>query len=64
MKLSEYAKQRGIPYKKAWKAFKEGSVSGYQKPDGSIEVNPKLPCVPFKGFKRSRIPFKSDDNCY
>jgi hypothetical protein len=59
MKLSEYAKQKGIPYRTAWKAFKEGSVAGYQKPNGAIDVNPELPCIPFKGFKRSRIPFRT-----
>ena len=60
MRLSQYAKQKGIPYSKAWKAFKEGSVAGYQHPSGTIEVDPKTPCTPFIGFKRSRIPLKNN----
>ncbi|MEM0333612.1 MAG: hypothetical protein QXX30_04115 [Candidatus Aenigmatarchaeota archaeon] len=30
MKLSEYAKRKGISYKTAWRWFKQGLIKGYQ----------------------------------
>lgn len=38
MKLSEYAKRKGISYKTAWRWFKQGIIKGYQVPTGTIIV--------------------------
>ena len=39
MKLSQFAKEKGISYKTAWRWFKEGRISGTQYSTGTIIVN-------------------------
>jgi len=43
MKLSEYAKRKGISYKTAWRWFKQGLIKGYQMPTGTIIVEEDKP---------------------
>ncbi len=43
MKLSEYAKRKGISYKTAWRWFKQGLIKGYQMPTGTIIVDEDKP---------------------
>ncbi|MDQ7082813.1 MAG: recombinase family protein, partial [Aquificota bacterium] len=38
MKLSEWAKKKGVSYKTAWRWFKKGYIKGYQMPTGTIIV--------------------------
>lgn len=38
MKLSDYAKKTGVSYRTAWRWFKEGAISGYQLPSGTIII--------------------------
>ncbi|MEN3039706.1 MAG: recombinase family protein [Candidatus Kryptonium sp.] len=38
MKLSDYAKRKGISYKTAWRWFKAGYLKGEQLPTGTIIV--------------------------
>lgn len=38
MKLSDYAKKKGISYKTAWRWFMAGLIKGYQMPTGTIIV--------------------------
>jgi predicted site-specific integrase-resolvase len=38
MKLSDYAKKTGVSYRTAWRWFKEGTISGYQMPTGTIII--------------------------
>lgn len=38
MKLSEYARKTGITYRTAWNWWKQGKLSGYQTPSGTIIV--------------------------
>ena len=38
MKLSDWAKKKGVSYKTAWRWFKQGFIKGYQMPTGTIIV--------------------------
>ena len=38
MKLSEWARKKGVSYKTAWRWFKKGYIKGYQMPTGTIIV--------------------------
>ncbi|MGC8678142.1 MAG: IS607 family transposase, partial [Hydrogenobaculum sp.] len=38
MKLSDWAKKKGVSYKTAWRWFKQGLIKGYQMPTGTIIV--------------------------
>ena len=38
MKLSDYAKKAGISYRTAWRWWKQGNLSGYQSPTGTIII--------------------------
>nr|WP_198648313.1 hypothetical protein [Cyanothece sp. BG0011] len=38
MKLSDYAKKAGISYRTAWKWWKQGILTGYQSPTGTIII--------------------------
>jgi len=38
MKLSEWAKKKGVSYKTAWRWFKKGYIKGYQMPTGTIII--------------------------
>jgi predicted site-specific integrase-resolvase len=38
MKLSDWAKKKGISYRTAWRWFKQGLIKGYQMPTGTIIV--------------------------
>ncbi|MDJ0659166.1 MAG: IS607 family transposase [Crocosphaera sp.] len=38
MKLSDYAKKVGISYRTAWRWWKQGILSGYQSPTGTIII--------------------------
>ncbi len=38
MKLSDWAKKKGVSYKTAWRWFKQGLIKGYQMPTGMIIV--------------------------
>jgi predicted site-specific integrase-resolvase len=38
MKLSEWAKRRGISYRTAWRWFRQGYIKGHQMPTGTIIV--------------------------
>lgn len=39
MKLSEYARQKGVRYETAWRWFKQGFVAGEQLPNGTIIID-------------------------
>jgi len=55
MKLSQYARAKGMSYHQAWQAFKKGDIGGYQDYRGTIIVEPKHPCTPFKEFRRTHL---------
>jgi putative resolvase len=38
MKLSQYAKKLGISYRTAWRWYKDGKITGYQMPTGTIVI--------------------------
>jgi len=38
MKLSEWARKKGVSYKTAWRWFKKEYIKGYQMPTGTIIV--------------------------
>ncbi|WP_446388673.1 IS607 family transposase [Coleofasciculus sp. B1-GNL1-01] len=38
MKLSDYAKKAGISYRTAWRWWKQGNLTGYQLPSGTIII--------------------------
>ena len=38
MKLSDYAKKAGISYRTAWRWWKQGILTGYQSPTGTIII--------------------------
>lgn len=38
MKLSEYAKKAGVSYRTAWRWWKQGDLTGYQLPSGTIII--------------------------
>lgn len=38
MRLSEYAKKVGVSYRTAWRWWKQGTLTGYQLPSGTIIV--------------------------
>ncbi|NCS78432.1 MAG: recombinase family protein [Microcystis aeruginosa K13-07] len=38
MKLSDYAKKTGISYRTAWRWWKQGNLTGYQLPSGTIII--------------------------
>ena len=38
MKLSDYAKKVGISYRTAWRWWKQGNLTGYQLPSGTIII--------------------------
>ena len=38
MKLSDYAKQIGVSYRTAWRWYKSGKISGYQRDTGTIII--------------------------
>ncbi len=42
MKLSEWAKKKGVSYKTAWRWFRQGLIKGYQMPTGTIIVEDEL----------------------
>ena len=51
MKLSEYAKKAGISYRTAWRWWKQGNLTGYQLPSGTIittDDNPSKPDAELK----------------
>ena len=43
MKLSSYAKSKGISYQTAWKMWKRGELNASQLPSGTIIVNNSSP---------------------
>ena len=42
MKLSDYAKKAGISYRTAWRWWKQGNLTGYQLPSGTIIITEKI----------------------
>lgn len=64
MKLSDYAKQKGVSYKTAWRWFKSGQVIGAQMPSGTIVVSEET-LVPvlekYVVYARVSSPNKRDD---
>jgi len=38
MKLSDYAKMKGISYRTAWRWYHDGQIEGYQMPTGTIII--------------------------
>ena len=38
MKLSKWARRKGVSYKTAWRWFKKGYIKGYQMPTETIIV--------------------------
>jgi len=38
MKLSDYAKKAGVSYRTAWRWWKQGNLTGYQLPSGTIII--------------------------
>ena len=45
MKLSQYAKQQGISYRTALRWFRDGTITGYQAPSGTIIVTEHEPVL-------------------
>ena len=43
MKLSEFAKQEGIPYRTAYGWWKKGYLNGKTRPSGSIVIDDNNP---------------------
>ncbi|MDY7008080.1 MAG: IS607 family transposase [Cyanobacteriota bacterium] len=46
MKLSDYAKKVGISYRTAWRWWKQGNLTGYQLPSGTIIITDEYNCKP------------------
>ncbi len=46
MKLSDYAKKVGISYRTAWRWWKQGNLTGYQLPSGTIIITDGYNCKP------------------
>lgn len=59
MKLSEYAKQAGVSYRTAWRWWKQGTLSGIQRPSGTIIITESLE---FKDIHITNKKIDKDEN--
>ena len=56
MKLSQYAKQRGVTYRTAWNHFKTGKIPNAEMmQDGHVFINDKKPCKTEKTDVYARV---------
>jgi len=46
MKLSDYAKTKGISYRTAWRMWKRGELKALQLPRGTIVIDHSAPITP------------------
>lgn len=65
MKISTYAKQKGISYQTAWRWFKKNQIEGVRMPSGTILLNKEDNILPIREkyavYARVSSPNKRDD---
>jgi putative resolvase len=45
MKLSDYAKSKGISYRTAWRMWKKGELKATQLPSGTVVIDNSVPAT-------------------